>query len=706
MNNQEHLKCNILNFNWPAITPTFYLSLQDIESSHPIHSSKFSQQLKDAFPNENLSKVEHIYTTFTEVIPNAPTIKINLRNPKELRIYKQYLKYQIKNHFLNQSYIVSRNFVRDVQVWIPSKKDNTNDYNLYYKFSFKIQFAKLSELPELIVSYDGTSKVLTKSIKDIEETEYIKKCINGQKLFNYQMELDSPEKEEFFHNIDITQAFPLFNLKLARSLDIPIPEIDRSLNKYQTYVGVVSKFAEKFLFTDDFKKIIPFTKEEFIDVPKNRINHISPQKGLLQFGNDQNGFKTIHLQPKIALNKYNPFKGPKSPNNNKYLLIYHKSHKDNINKFQDNLENGVVCDKKYFAGFEDYLNLKLSYSNEHSIVYDDENNPLPTIIEKLNTLEFDHEKVRYVAIYFSPFDKYTPNPEEREIYIRIKELFLNENIVTQVVDYQKMVENISNQYNFQFTLQNMSLAIYAKLTGVPWKLAITDKMELVIGVGAFTNQDENKRYIASAFSFQNNGLFRSFEYFYKNETSLLAGSICRAINHFTSVAKADKVVIHFYKEMSFKELQPIREAMNKLDLKVPLYILNINKTEEEDLIAYDVNWGQKLMPLSGTYINISERQYLLFNNNRFDNNTTYRDTDGYHFPIKIRISSPDEDAFEDINIIDELLVQVYQFSKLYWKSLRQQNVPVTIKYPEMVAQLAPKFNDHIDDEVKDKLWFL
>lgn len=76
------------------------------------------------------------------------------------------------------------------------------------------------------------------------------------------------------------------------------------------------------------------------------------------------------------------------------------------------------------------------------------------------------------------------------------------------------------------------------------------------------------------------------------------------------------------------------------------------------------------------------------------------------FPNKKRISSPDEDAFEDANIITELLTQVYQFSRLYWKSLRQQNVPVTIKYPEMVAQLAPRFQDPILEKSKDKLWFL
>ena len=159
----------------------------------------------------------------------------------------------------------------------------------------------------------------------------------------------------------------------------------------------------------------------------------------------------------------------------------------------------------------------------------------------------------------------------------------------------------------------------AKLGGAPWKLAVTDKKELVIGVGAFTNQGENRRYIASAFSFQNNGLFRNFEYFNQNQTKLLAGSILKAIRDFTSVAQADKVVIHFYKEMKYEELQPIVEGMHQLELGVPLYILNINKTESEDIIAYDLNWNKKLMPVSGTYIRIDSNQFLLFNNARYPN---------------------------------------------------------------------------------------
>jgi len=702
---QEHLKTNILNFKWPNSAPTIYLTLDDIEGSHPIHKSKFSRQIKEVFPDTDLSKKDQIFTTFTTEIPNAPSIKLNLVDGRELRIYKQFLKHKLRSYFKSKDYIVVKNFVGDVQVWMPSKKGNTADYNLYYKFSFKIQFAKLTDLPELIVSYDGTSKVLTTSVKDIEDSELIKRCVYGQKTFNYQMDLDTEEKQEFYNAIQFDQAYPIFNLSLARALDIPIEEPIRPINKYQKYVALINNFATNYLFKEDFKVIFPFKTDTFIDVPLNRINHIDPQVGLLEFGKDQYGNKKTHLVPKKAMNILNPYRRPNNQNI-KIFFICHTSHKDSVLSFYQNLKEGVNTEKNYYKGLEAYVNIKASSSKEHFIEFTNENDPIPEIVEKLESLTFDHDNVLYAAFYLSPFDKFTQNPEDREIYIQIKELFLNEGIVTQVVDYEKMVVNIENQYNFQFSLQNMALAIHAKLGGAPWKLAVTDKKELVIGVGAFTNQGENRRYIASAFSFQNNGLFRKFEYFDQSETDLLAGSICKAIRDFTSVAEADKVVIHFYKEMSYEELKPIIRGMHTLGLKIPLYILNINKTEAEDIIAYDLNWNKKLMPVSGTYIRISENQFLLFNNARYPNSQRYADTDGYPFPIKIKVSSPDEDAFEDADVVLELLTQVYQFSRLYWKSLRQQNVPITIKYPEMVAQIAPRFNNGVPEDAKNKLWFL
>ena len=51
--------------------------------------------------------------------------------------------------------------------------------------------------------------------------------------------------------------------------------------------------------------------------------------------------------------------------------------------------------------------------------------------------------------------------------------------------------------------------------------------------------------------------------------------------------------------------------------------------------------------------------------------------------------------------------QAYHFSRRCCKSIREQNLPVTIKYPEMVAQLLPHFDgNEIPYFGKDNLWSL
>jgi hypothetical protein len=80
--------------------------------------------------------------------------------------------------------------------------------------------------------------------------------------------------------------------------------------------------------------------------------------------------------------------------------------------------------------------------------------------------------------------------------------------------------------------------------------------------------------------------------------------------------------------------------------------------------------------------------------------------DGYPFPVKIKIECPTDTTQPiDTKIVTELIDQVYQFSRIYWKSVKQQNLPVTIKYPEMIAQILPYFSntDNIDT---NNLWFL
>jgi hypothetical protein len=62
---------------------------------------------------------------------------------------------------------------------------------------------------------------------------------------------------------------------------------------------------------------------------------------------------------------------------------------------------------------------------------------------------------------------------------------------------------------------------------------------------------------------------------------------------------------------------------------------------------------------------------------------------------------------EDPELRNQPIDGVYQFNRMYWKSVSQQNIPVTIKYPEMVAVIFPHSQyDKLPDYGKENLWFL
>lgn len=159
--------------------------------------------------------------------------------------------------------------------------------------------------------------------------------------------------------------------------------------------------------------------------------------------------------------------------------------------------------------------------------------------------------------------------------------------------------------------------------------------------------------------------------------------------------------------ISKREIKPILDTIyNGLNLQIPIIVVTINKTVSKELLAFDTSDPLKLMPYSGTYIKMAERQYLLFNNTRYQPDSVVAEKE-YHFPVKIKFTSTHLDLLEDETLIDVLIDQVYQFSRMYWKSVSQQNIPVTIAYPEMVAQMFPYFKQpQIPEFGIDNLWFL
>lgn len=150
-------------------------------------------------------------------------------------------------------------------------------------------------------------------------------------------------------------------------------------------------------------------------------------------------------------------------------------------------------------------------------------------------------------------------------------------------------------------MTNIGIAILAKLDGIPWKLETSFKRELIFGVGAFENQEKGVRYIGSTFCFSNDGVFKEFSCYSQDELFLLAGDIEISIKDFQKKHKnfrLERLVIHFFKTMSDRDLKPIYRVLEKLKLSIPVFVVSINKTESEDYLVFDEEYCDK-MPFSG-----------------------------------------------------------------------------------------------------------
>jgi hypothetical protein len=698
----QNLTFNILTFKHPADEYTFHFAKEEVENSFRVFHTLVPYEVKEHFGEQ-----EHYYTQYTsnhnslfavtkKSVPTYATSEedeektVRVKNSAfTASLLKRYYNKQIHDYFKSNGFIVNPNFVSDTEIWIPSKQINT-EYNLFEKYTLKVQFGRITCEPEILIAYAGISKVFRKSIVTLMSQvapEYFNWVIYRNNLIRHEELSDEAQR-------NLNEVYPVWNFDIRDALNQP-GDIPDKTNPYLKFKKHITDFYNTYLNTGEFKNVIPIISGSFIPVEDVKIGEVADNSNLLLFGQ-----KKYHSVPYKGMDLHGPLEV--SPYNKvQFFFICHSSNTDKATQLKNYLEKGLHFENISYKGITNFAKVPFFTLPGFSIVFKNQQNPLPEIEEYLRKREFKDE-IRYIAIYISPIPKDNATKSEKDIYYKLKELLLKHKITSQVIDAQK----IKNNTNYIFSLNNISIAVLAKLDGVPWRLDVPLRNELIVGVGAFRNIDENIQYIGSAFSFNNNGKFNRFECFMNNQVDELAGSIIRAVKEYASVNRnLQRLIIHFYKNISQKELEPIEKGLKNLGINVPVYIVSINKTESHDIVAFD-NSFDNLMPHSGTFINIGFNQFLLFNNTRYKN-STFNLKDGFPFPIKVKITCNKRELENDYKTIKELLNQVYQFSRMYWKSVRQQNLPVTIKYPELVAEMFPHFEgNEIPPFGKDNLWFL
>ena len=687
----QSLYFNIIPFDFPKKEKTFYFSLEEKDKCNKVHRTLFPNDIEIIFPGIHSDGTEFIYTTFDFAREGFIPLEINFRTENQDLLRKFYNR-QIRHFFRKEkSQLVRTGFIGQNQIWVKSPKLSTAQFTIYQKFSLKVQFCNVSKYPELLLSYDGKSRVLKTNLAQLTKqvsTSNFNWVIKDNTLYKYE---EITEHE----NPDYDKAFPVINFDLANALQMDVPE-NKKGNKYKTYKEVIDLFYSYFLDHDDFRKLIPLHKTGFLKADDSLVSYVSDTSNDLAFENKAKG-----RTPKRDFLYKKPFLRCQHKNVHLFF-IYHKDDQSTKDKLQTYLDTGLG----HYKGLTNYAGILFHVEDAMNVCFEDRDNPLPEIQKFFESKTFTDPSIKYLAIYLTPFSKEETQRQETRVYVRVKELLVQRNIACQFVEPDTV--EAPNQ-GFKWSLTNMSVAILAKLGGIPWQLSTLPKQELIIGIGAFRHPD-GVQFLSSAFCFNNTGHFNEFAYFMKHETDVMAGSVSAKVREFaTTYGNPSRLIIHFYKErMSDDEIAPIEAALKDLQLPnpIPIFILHVNKTEAKDIIAYDNDWKGNWMPFSGTYISIGNRKYLLFNNSRYQNET-FNTMDGYPFPIKLSINCSIEKQLENQETINELINQVYQFSRMYFKSLTQQNLPVTVKYPEIIAELAPYMESaDLPDNSKNDLWFL
>ena len=260
----------------------------------------------------------------------------------------------------------------------------------------------------------------------------------------------------------------------------------------------------------------------------------------------------------------------------------------------------------------------------------------------------------------------------------------------------------------QYALNNMGLATYAKLNGVPWVIKVHKPIahELVIGLGS-ANIGEGRlggreRMVGITTVFTSDGLYcvsnlsQAVPYG-DYETEVLA-SLRRTIQHLARTMNWQerehiRLVFHAFKPFRRAEEDAVKELMKALgNYNVDYAFLHV--VEQHPQMLFDEQQqgrscgaaGKKgvFAAQRGLHLRLSEWEMLLALKGP---NEVKRPSDGIPKPLLLRLGSG-----SDFTDLEYLARQVYTFSCHSWRTFFPASLPVTIMYSELIARLLGKLS--------------
>ncbi|MCR4835322.1 MAG: hypothetical protein K5899_02930 [Bacteroidaceae bacterium] len=663
-----------------------------------VSKSSYGSLWKD---NPCLSQLSEVFFANWELelnnIPRGEQFQIKADLNLLCRIGRYEMIQKIVRYFRGMGFPVCRDFIGRIEVWIPTDEGNAILYNRY---TLRPYYQDITDGWQIDVSHSGESRCSKKTLYEVDLDDHGFDVIAGTEVLRRKQ-----VKQYHFQKYD--GGCPVINKYTKSVLNLSEPH-SYDKNKYATKMKKIKNFIQTYLNTQQFQDALDINilnNGELIQVKSEDILMVDEKARNLKYGD---GF--VGSLPRNDFSQHGPYIQPQPF---KYFFVSLNSEKSNIarNRLYNILQIGRDTSilhqgeqehgtNKTFRRLGEYLTQPLSWVPKLSLAY----SSYDTALKELHQHLMDNSRFvpgyNYIAIIISEIHKDTQDSHLHELYYRMKELLMKSKITSQVI----YAPNINNSH-FEWFLPNIAAAITGKQNGMAWGLeSLSQRNDMIVGIGA-SKQHGRKPYLGTAFCFDKEGQFREFDCCQAEDTEALGASLKKALWKFCKqYGKPERLIIHYYKKLRRDESEQIEMMLKQNELQCPVYVVNMVTAVNDDLIAFDTSKSD-YMPKSGTYVHLRDTQFLLYNNERYSDNGKV----DILFPIKLTITSANTNTGGVLTKEDatDIITQVYQFCRLYWKSVKMQNVPITIAYPGLVAQYVPHFDDeNLPEFGKHNLWML
>lgn len=302
------------------------------------------------------------------------------------------------------------------------------------------------------------------------------------------------------------------------------------------------------------------------------------------------------------------------------------------------------------------------------------------------------------------FDEHAYLPPLQNPYIRTKALLLTLGIPTQQV---RMTTVNQRPDSLQYTLQNFSVSLYAKLNGTPWTVdqdrAISDEIVVGMGVAELSGSrlTSRQRFVGITTVFGGDGTYLlgavSRECAFEDYAEAVRNSIVSILEDVSrrnnwQPGDTIRVIFHAHKPLKRDEVADIAFACaRQVGAAQSLQMAFVTVSHDHPFYLFDPtepgvpaapNSERKkgvFAPDRGTIARIGRSTRLLA-----VNSPSLIKRANSPLPKPLLISLHPDSTFVDLDYLAE---QVLKFTALSWRSTLPAGTPVTIYYSERIAEL-------------------